>query len=358
MKNFEPHDSNDVRLKKQSTIIAKAFIVLLMVQIVLLSYMQGLAKEADSASAQFANYNTAAQTAFIDNTIRAQERKMLSSMRESWVSYLALNPDTRLLTKDGQGFHVYESQDKQALSLNPATMRAEKQSNKKYNIYSKQDGILLLENATLQWNDEEVKDILNIVAAPAKAFGQSSSVIVFDSSTGEIIFDTQNGKTVLGVAASDGKRYITLDDQLSMDSTTTQQYMQKSDSDVNTRMVSTLNEHVAMCDPNDFGEYPLGDYHREFQEKVILPYQTVGTDGQDMQLTIVLGAQEQEIMSEYKNIIAQYDSMTTNATTTYKRIIVIPMVSMTMCLLIIVFAIFNSQASAYLCRKQINKNNI
>lgn len=358
MKNLDTHDSHDRKLKRQNTIVVKAFIVLLMVQIVLLSYMQGLAKEADSASAKFTSYKTAAQTAFIDNTIRAQERKMLSAMRESWISYLELNPETQLLQKDENGFYIYENSDKQTLCLNPATMYAEKQVNKRYNVYAKKGGELLLENATLQWNDEEIKDILNIVAAPSKAFGQSGNVVVFDSSTGEIILDTQSGKAVLGFVGSDGKRYITLDDQLSKNATLIQQYMQKADSDVNTRMVSTLNETTIMDDPSNFGTYPLGQYSREFQEKVILPYQTVGVDGQDMQLTIVLGAQEQEIMSEYKDVLAQYDSMTSEASTTYQKIIVIPMISMTMCLLIILFAIFNSQATAYLCRKQIDKNNI
>jgi hypothetical protein len=127
--------------------------------------------------------------------------------------------------------------------------------------------------------------------------------------------------------------------------------MWRSDSNPTTGMVYYFNEPIDMgTDANNFTKYPLGNYNREFQEKIILPYESVGIDGQPMQITIVLGAQEQEIITAFKATMKSFESVQKSLNKNIQEGVMFPLISIGVSLLVIFLAMFMTRLYAYQCK--------
>lgn len=214
---------------------------------------------------------------FLDDTIREQQRRSLSAMRQGWVQYLQLNPDTDVILRDSSNNIVY-TDGKKNIGFNPKIMT--KMLNKNgYTILNK-DGSIVLDNCRPQWNKNEVSKILSIVAAPVKSFGNNGNVLAFDSFTGEVILDTRGG--------SDGGKL--LKDNKNIPKEIVDELMVKKDSDRQTKTVYSKN----------------GD--KEFIEKIVLPYEFVGTSGENMQITICASSSEKDILTPYEEVKKSNDN--------------------------------------------------
>ena len=104
-----------------------------------------------------------------------------------------------------------------------------------------------------------------------------------------------------------------------------------------------FNEETNMNgEADNFSKYPLGNYNRLFIEKMILPYESFGFDGQPMQLTVLLIADEYDIYSAYKandddmkkslDIVLELNSKTT--------FILISSIAITMIYLLVIAYVF------------------
>lgn len=348
------------KVHKQKQCLIIVFVCILFIQVFLVSYINGLAIEIKNQHNQYVENVAKAERNYIDGVIRPQERIMLSSIRESWASYLLIHPDIKLLKTDNSGLYIFKNNENKSIGFNPTTMYKVKQDNGLYNIYDLDSNKVILNNSSMQWNTQEVKNILDIIASPIKAFGPTGDVLIFDSNTGEVIInnseDCKESKQTIG---DNGKRYVTLEwkhpnnkNPLYTKDLVDKYYMWKVDSDSTTRMINLFEEPTKMIDPNDFKSYPLGKYHREFQEKIILPYQTVGIEGQDMQITIVMGAQEQELTNTTKNIKKFFNSLESKNYISYQKIISVPIISIMLSLIVIMFTLFILKINNFTYKKE------
>lgn len=196
---------------------------------------------------------------FIKDTIRAEQRRALVAIRQAWVQYLSTNPDVELLTEDNQ------------------------------------------------WNEKVIKDIFSIIAEPLRLFSTNSNLMVTDINTGNILVApmlTDEDKEKISL---NGKPNVLMYYKLSglHQSHTREIYNElliKKDSDRNSLMTSLMSEpsQIRYADINNFTKYPLGRYNREFIEKIVLPYESIGVNGLDnMQLVVSIGVNESEIMKPY-----------------------------------------------------------
>ena len=187
---------------------------------------------------------------FIKDTVRAEQRRALVAIRQAWVQYLSVNSDVKLLTDKNE------------------------------------------------WDIEVVKEIFSIIGEPLRLFDTSSELIVADLQTGNIL--------VAPMLKSDYLSYIMISDKPNLLAYHQLPFAQhkeqvaelyktiltKIDSDRNTVLTSLLYEQSEMSSQsiNDFTLYPLGQYHRQFIEKIILPYESIGVNGlENMQLVVIIG---------------------------------------------------------------------
>lgn len=344
-----------LRIEKQKKIISMTFVAALVIQIFLFYNVSNLGQEIAKTKSAMETVKVDTQQTLIVDTVRAQQRFMLNAVRQGWVQYLTAHPGTELLKKDPTGNYVYLSKEGKDIYFDPSTMVRDKMSNNFYTLRNKTTGQIIAEQVRLQWNKENVKTILDIVAAPVKAFGASGDVIVFDSYSGEMIIDnSEDCKDTPEVLGEDGRRYITLDylHPANANPAATKrvidQLMWRKDSDQNSGLVYYFSEPTDMGDnANDFAKYPLGQYKREFQEKIILPYESVGIDGQPMQITIVSGAQEQEIMAPYKKVLQEYKQSMDDVQNATGKSVVFPIASIGISLLVILLAMFGFRLAMY-----------
>jgi hypothetical protein len=331
-------------MEKQKKVISWIFIVLLVVQVLLFDNVTNLGREFNNTTGLITSTNTALAQDFVANSVRGQERIQLNAIRQGWVQYLVAHQGIELLLKDKAGLYIFADKTGKTVSYNPETMYKDKTLDNYFILKDKLTGTVLLNNCRQQWNKDEVKKILDIVATPVKAFGTTGDVIIFDSFTGEMIIDnSENCKDTPEVLGEDGKRYITLDyihpNNKNPDATkrvVANELMWRSDSNPTTGMVYYFNEPIDMgTDANNFTKYPLGNYNREFQEKIILPYESVGIDGQPMQITIVLGAQEQEIITAFKATMKSFESVQKSLNKNIQEGVMFPLISIGVSLLVL-----------------------
>ena len=103
---------------------------------------------------------------------------------------------------------------------------------------------------------------------------------------------------------------------------------------------------------NDFYVYPFGSYNREFIEKIVLPYESIGIEGLDIQLCVLITCQEQEIYSIYKNDVKTYNTALIQLNEQKQIINIIPVICMVLSLIIIVVALFVIRLSAFYCNQK------
>ena len=285
--------NNKIRRRVFST-----FFLLLIIQIYLINAIVYVCKEYDINSNTLNKSIVKSQEILISDTIRVQQRYMLSAIKQTWMKHLEDYEDN-LLAKDDNGHPIY-SNNESNIGFDIDTMyKVQKESNS-FDIYKRSDGTKLIADAKPQWNSEEVDKILSLLVAPIKIFGNNSGAIVFDSYSGEVFLDTTKVQRQ-GSIFEDSKNKLNKNPEET--SITIRDYMMiKKDSDKSSEFIYMFNEETLMGNnSNDFEMYPLGQYNRQFVEQLILPYETFGFDGQPMQLTIMLIADEQDIYKAYVN---------------------------------------------------------
>lgn len=346
------------KLEKQKRAISMVFIFLLSTQLFLFYGISGMSKDFEGVSKEYSELYVDTEQAFIDDVVRPQIRLELYAIRQAWVQYLVTHKDTELMLKDYAGRYIYADTNGNTLSYNEKTMILEKSLNY-FNIRDKKTGEFLLKNCRQQWNREQVKAILDIIATPVKAFGSTGDVIIFDSFTGEMIIDnSEDCKDTPEVLGSDGKRYITLDyrhpankNPEACKRVVENEMIWRKDTDHNSKMVYYFSEPIDMGkDANNFVKYPLGEYNREFQEKIILPYESVGVEGQPMQITVVLGAQEAEVSAAFEKIKDDFFEAQNDFSNFVSDSILFPFASVIMSLVVILLAMFVLRLNAYQCK--------
>jgi hypothetical protein len=343
------------RVKKSTTTL---FIVLLIVQILIFDNINLLVTNMLTKGDQLNRIEVKLQTVFMQDTIRAQQRRMLDAVRQGWVNYINNNPDIELIVKDYAGRYIYKNIDGVSISFDPSTMEKVTRGDKYYDIKDIKTGALIAEKVRPQWNGINVKKVLDIVAAPIKAFGSTGDVIIYDAYTGEMMIDnSEDCRDTPQVLGKDGKRYITLDylhpNNANPEATkrvVNEQFMWRKDTDSTTGMVYYFSESLDMGkDANNFEKYPLGQYNREFQEKIILPYETVGVDGQPMQIAVVSGSQEQEIVSAYSSIFKDFNLFEDGLQKDIRKNIFAPIASVLLSLITIIVSMYSIKKLWFLC---------
>jgi hypothetical protein len=331
--------------------VSAIFIVLLIAQVIVFNNVNIVVKNMLSRSVELKSIKVKFETLLVQETIRGQQRRMLNAVRSGWVSYVEDIPidERKLILKDSTGKYIYSNSQGSRISFDPEKMEQILRIDKFYDIKDKQTGELLASAVRPQWNPENVKKILGIVAAPMKAFGAAGDVIIYDAYTGEMIVDnSEDCKDTPQVLGKDGKRYITLDylhpanaNPAASKRVVDKEFMWRKDTDTTSGQVYYFSEPIDMKeDANNFEKYPLGEYKREFQEKIILPYETIGVEGQPMQIAVVSGAQEQEIVSVYKLALKDYALYEEHLISHINSNMLAPMLSALISLITILIAIY------------------
>ena len=344
LKGDERIMSND-KIKQYTIAI---FIVAIFIQLNLLVKIQTIGNDTIKTYNEISSLESNVSESFLQNIVRPQMRRTLEGIREGWISYISSHQKTELLLKDN-GNYIYGNKKGEKVVFDERNMTKKKNSNNEYDIYKK-DGTLLISKARPQWNKKEIVNILNIIAAPVRCFGETGDCIVFDSYTGEVLLDNSENKTI----NQNGEKFIQFQTSHPSNknkkacSETMKKYMLRNDSDTNSNMIYYFNEPEYMGnDGNNFTKYPLGQYNRDFQEKIILPYKTIGVEGQEMQLTIVLGANEQELYSGVKKQKRDFDIVKANIKTITHKEVLFPIISIAISLFVTIVAIFSIRLLIY-----------
>lgn len=301
--------------RKKCSNLSMIFFVLFIAQLFALNHVSKLYVEFENNHAKIEENYIDINSTLINDTVREQQRNNLSSIKQSWISYLEVQ-DINLIKRDADTYPIY-SNGINSITYDDKTMTKEKKELNKFDIYNKEGNSILISNATPQWDESQVEEILNMLVKPLKMFGNNGGFIVFDSYSGKIFLDTTKNQRL----ANDTEVFL-CDDKVSADNKNTTEtektidnyFMFRKDSNRINSIVYMFNEKTKMGDQvNNFELYKLGDYNRQFVEMSVLPYETIGFDGQLMQLTILSVVDEEDISSSYVNIMKDMDkSIVTN----------------------------------------------
>lgn len=350
-KTFDPA----ARLEKQKKFVSVVFVCILISQVFLFNGITNLGQTLEEDYNSIKASNQQATEDLINGTIRGQERIMLSSIRQGWVQYLSIHPETELIQKiDGK--FIYSNPKGNRVVFDPDTMTKSKIDEAYYDIKDIATGKVIARSVRPQWNMKAVENIINVIGSASKAFGPAGDLLVYDAFSGEVIVDNSgNTKEVSAVLQENGKRNLSLMHKHPMNlnaaqyKTVVDQLMWRKDSDASSKIVSLYSESQYM-DPtqlNNFSLYPLGEYKREFIEKVILPYESIGVEGQEMQIGIAIGAQEQEIVSVFSRTTEEMKNSQLHLQAGIKTGIVYPLMSIGISLLTIFFSMFMVRLFSY-----------
>lgn len=192
----------------------------------------------------------------LNNTVKTQQLNTLNAIRQSWINYV-------------------DNENKQL--------------------------ILFDENNNPIWNKEEIDNILNYIVAPIKSYGNEGGIIVYDSYSGEIFLDTTKTNRSIGSNIFLDYYNPNCKNINATKDAITSYFKVKKDSNTNENFIYLFDESENIDNPNDLRNYPLGNYNRIFIEKMILPYESFGFDGQPMQLTVLITTTENDIYSNFKD---------------------------------------------------------
>jgi len=271
-------------------------------------------KNANKLNKIQANFELNVQEVLINNTVREQQRRILQGMRQSFINFTN-EYNIELIDKNSKGYIHYGNIKGDNIYYNPDTMYIRNDWGKFYNIHDKNTHELLAGHVRPYFNKKNIEFILSVVAEQYKVFGNTGDVIIYDSYTGQMLLDnSEDCKDSEEVIGEDKNRYLTLDYRHKNNKNPNacmkvieKQMMWRKDSTNTDKMIYYFNEpNLNFEDGNNFSTFPLGLHNREFQEKIILPFETVGIGNMEMQITVISGAQEKEITEPYKAIIEQY----------------------------------------------------
>lgn len=352
---------NNKKLNMIKNIFAYIFIVVLFIQLIILGLNCGKQNELEARLNFLEQDKTNIMTTFVKDIVRQQERQSLNAIRESWIQYINLN-NIDVLQKDDNNFYLF-SNDKKTISFNPSSMKKESKLDGTYIIKDIQTNEILLDNCRPKWNKEEVKKILSIIASPAKVFNESA-ILVFDTYNGEILLNTSKDSPLCsGILNKQGNASFYFlyrhprNKNKAYTKTLINEIKNKSDSKRITELTSLFNEEKEMDENkiNDFSVYPLGEYNRDFIEKLVLPYESVGVEGLDMQLTVLIKVNEKDIFSIIEKDLNNYGNNYKDIVNIIKLKNVLPNISIILNLLIIMSTLFFINLMIYYCKRNDKK---
>lgn len=347
------------KIKNISSIL---FIIVLIFQVFVIGYITQTNNSIDNNILEIEQLKTNNDNIFIKDTIRQQQRQTLNAVRQSWLQYLTTNNIDIVLKKNGN--YVFEDKNGNTITFNTETMKKIKTNNSNYSIVDKITGEVILNDCRPAWNMENIEHILNIIATPIKAFGEKSEILVYDVYTGEVIIDnSSNSNSYPEILDEKGYKNILFyinhpeNKNPKQYELVIKELLNKSDTQRISEITSlfyepNIKEYNSV---NDFSKYPFGNYNREFIEKIILPYESIGVEGLDMQLGIAIRSQEQEIYSSYKDNDKEYSTTINKLKHDKSVIFIFPMISTLLSLIVILVALYSVRASAYYCKHAYKK---
>jgi len=343
------------KAKQYKDMISWLFIMLLIFQVFLMTNISDLSEKFEADFELAKDIEIATKEALIEETIRPQMRLMLAGIRQSWINYLQIHPEVELLLKDSEGRYIYQNENNKMIHYDNSTMFRKVRADNWYDIYDRTTLNLICEKVRPQWNRETIIDIFNIIAVPTKSFGPTSSVLIYDAYNGEILIDNSRIYTSSNNNSPNNTTYMSylyLSPNNKNPEATKKiiedEILQRYDSIRGTNIISFFYEPMNMGnEASNFEKYPLGQYNREFQEKIILPYESVSLDNEAMQIAILLSAKESEIIQGYDNILKQNIDLQNSLQETIRIGILTPILSVAISLITIFLAMFGLNTYAH-----------
>lgn len=247
---------------KKRKITCFVLFIILVLQISAINFTASIYTEFCNNQERLSIIQTKEYETLINEIVRGQQKHMLSSLKQSWTKYIENNNN---------------------------------------------NNELVFTDEKPQWNSSKVEEILDILVAPIKVFGNNGGMIVYDSNTGEIFLDTtpiQRIKTNKDVSIFEDYNHANNKNKEDTQLTAEKFFITKRDSNSISDIVYMFNEPTNMHnESSNFYKYPLGSYNRQFIEMSVMPYETIGFNGQPMQLTVLSVVDEQDIFSSYESLI-------------------------------------------------------
>lgn len=231
------------------------FLILLIFQVFAINSLMTNIENMNSNHADSLKLSADHSSLYVDNIIRKQQREDLYSIRESWA--------------------LYESN---------------------HDFSEIKNGIM---------DKDEVTRLLNLLLSSRKQFGPNGGFIAFNSKTGEILIDT----TPIGRT---GNIFLDSKDPLNKNVTETNivvnSIFRGYDSTTSTTNATYMfNEPTKMGnESNNFRKFTLGEYNRLFVEKIILPYESLGFEASNEQITVLSLVNERDIVNGLESSVESF----------------------------------------------------
>ena len=279
------------------------FIVFFFIQVICFSFIQKSFCDFKNANDSLYNNFNERNSLLINETVRNEQRYNIQSIKQSWINYLNIEKKSIIETDSTGSYPLYKNGN-DFIYYNSDTMYRIKTHSNYFNIYSKKDESLLIDNAKPVWNRNQLDYLLNLLAAPVKSFGNNGGIIVYDSYSGEVFLDTTpTNRTDSNLSIFEDYKNPKCKNNYDVENNIDTFMSLKKDSESIDHFIYLFNEPniYSNSEASNFNKYPLGKYNREFVEKIILPYESFGFEGQSMKLTLLLVTDEQDITSIYIN---------------------------------------------------------
>lgn len=345
--------------KNLKKIIFSLFLVLFIIQILFFNEMNKMQDKYTSMGSNIQYSQFQNKKILINNVIRNQQRLILQSIKQSWINYTTKEEKRIIKSDDRYGtFPIYSNENNQEIFYDNHKMYKKHVELNYYDIYSRDKDELLLEKGKPNWNTEELENILNLLAAPIKVFGNNGGIIIFDSYSGQVFLDTTPANRTINnpdLSIFEDFKNPNCKNVFDTKYEINNCIKSKKDSDSIEEFIYLFNEKQDMGkNLNDFNKYKLGDYNRQFVEKMILPYESFGFDGQPMQLTVLLIADEQDIFLSFKDNDKNLQSSLDTTMDLYSRTgtILISTIFITM-----IFLVLTAYMFKYNCNENENLEN-
>lgn len=322
--------------------IGIVFFVILLIQIFAFNYSASIYRGFVDNHKKLQQSQVDMNTALITDTVREQQKNTLSSTKQSWMKYLEEHPTIKLIEQiDGKP--VYANKETSILFDQDAMYKVNK-GNNEYDIKDKKTDELLIENAQPRWNTEEVEKILDVLVKPIKMFGNNGGIIVYDSNTGKIVLDTTSIERL-----RDGNEHFIFEDDKHYKNKNVSEtkevidnfFKLKKDSNRVSSIIYMFNESTKMGnDADDFTKYPLGRYNREFIELAVLPYESIGFDGQPLQLTMLSIVDEHDVTAAYENVLSNIEESLKTNMILYGKTSMVLFISIICTMIVMLFALY------------------
>lgn len=309
--------------KKRKKVICFILFVILVFQISAINITASIYSEFANNQKGIEKYDSDIASVLINDTMRGQQKNTLSSLKQSWVKYLDSNKNNDLLKKDNNDLPIY-IHGTDYVGYDADTMYKKKIDDfYLYNIYEKETNTLILEQSRPEWDCEKLEEILDVLVSPIKQFGNNGGLIVYDSNTGQVFLDTtpaNRSNSIINASMFDDHKAIENKNPEETKIVLDKFFKNKKDSNRVSNIIYMFNEETKMGDEaSNFVKYPLGDYDRQFIEMSILPYETIGFDGQPMQLTVLSVIDEQDSFSAYKEVTSENMQIVSNNKSLYEK---------------------------------------